>query len=68
MLNQDLIQGAEQAARYAGLSRRTIYHLVEKEQIPCVRMGSRLYFRRSELDAAFRGSSISTSPAENDLA
>lgn len=56
MLNQDLLQGASEAARYAGLSRRTIYHLVEKKQIPCVRMGSRLYFRRSELDAAFRAS------------
>ncbi|MBX4390474.1 helix-turn-helix domain-containing protein, partial [Mycobacterium tuberculosis] len=43
MLNTDLIKGAAQAAEYAGITRRTIYHLVETQRIPCIRMGTRLY-------------------------
>ena len=67
MLNNDLIQGAAKAASYAGISRRTVYHLVETGRIPHVRMGTRLYFRRSELDAAFRGVSLSLQTADNDF-
>lgn len=53
MLNKDLISGAEAAAQHCGLTPRKIYHLVEAGLIPFVRMGGRLYFRRSELEAAF---------------
>lgn len=67
MLNTDLIKGAAQAAEYAGITRRTIYHLVETQRIPCIRMGTRLYFRRSELDAAFRGVSSPLQIAGNDF-
>lgn len=49
----DLIAGADGAAHYTGLPRRTIYRLVEAKHIPVVRKGRRLYFRRSELDRAF---------------
>ncbi len=52
MLADDLLQGAKSAARYSGLTERTIYHLVEKERLPVVRLGSRLYFRKSELEKA----------------
>lgn len=54
MLNQDLIAGASAAANYAGLKARAIYHLVEQGHLPVIRKGKRLYFRKSELDAAFR--------------
>lgn len=54
MLHTDLIAGASAAANYAGLSPRAIYHLVEQGHLPVIRKGKRLYFRKSELDAAFR--------------
>lgn len=57
MLNEDLIQGAAGAATYVGVPRRVIYHLAEKGIIPHKKLGRRLYFLRSELDAAFRSNS-----------
>ena len=54
MLNQDLIHGAKAAAAYCGLPPRVIYHLVEKGELPAIRKGRTLFFRRSELDASFR--------------
>lgn len=54
MLHADLIAGANAAASYAGLSPRAIYHLVEAGHLPVIRKGKRLYFRKSELEAAFR--------------
>lgn len=53
-MNLDLIDGACSAAAYTGLSRRTIYRLVEQGHMPAVRKGRRLYFRKSELDFTFR--------------
>ena len=52
-LSQDLVAGAIGAANYTGLSARTIYHLVYKNALPVVRVGRRMYFRKSELDAVF---------------
>lgn len=54
MLSDDLIDGAAKAARYTGLSQRAIYHMVEAGLLPVIRKGRRLYFRKSELEAAFR--------------
>lgn len=54
MLRNDLISGARAAAGECGLNTRQIYHMVEKGELPVIRKGRRLYFRRSELDAAFR--------------
>ena len=54
MLSHDLIAGANAAASYAGLTARAIYHLVEQGHLPVIRKGKRLYFRKSELEAAFR--------------
>lgn len=54
MLSEDLIVGAIAAAKYAGLKARVIYHLVEKGHLPVIRKGKRLYFRKSDLEAAFR--------------
>lgn len=53
-MNLDLIEGAAAAAAFTGLSRRKIYRLVELGHLPTVRKGRRLYFRKSELDRAFR--------------
>ncbi|OAO01662.1 hypothetical protein A8B75_14980 [Sphingomonadales bacterium EhC05] len=63
MLNQDLVQGAKNAAKYAGLPPRTIYALVDKGRLPVIRMGKSLYFRKSELDAAFSSAGCTTQSA-----
>lgn len=49
----DLISGAENAAKYLGLPRRTIYNLVEQGHLPVVRKGKRLFFLKSSLQRAF---------------
>jgi excisionase family DNA binding protein len=58
MLSSDLIVGAKAAAEELGIAVRTVYGLVEAGNLPVIRKGRRLYFRRSELDAAFRSQSI----------
>ena len=57
-MNTDLIEGADAAAEFTGLSRRKIYRLVELGHVPAVRKGRRLYFRKSELDHAFSAGSL----------
>lgn len=54
MLSDDLIAGAVGAANFVGVTPRTIYHMAEKGLVPTIRKGKRLYFRKSELEAAFR--------------
>lgn len=54
MLSEDLLVGAIAAARYVGVKPRAIYHLAEHGLLPVIRRGKRLYFRKSELEAAFR--------------
>jgi excisionase family DNA binding protein len=53
-LVNDLLPGANAAAAFTGLTSRTIYHMVEKGELPVIRKGRRLYFRRSELERTFR--------------
>lgn len=54
MLNVDLISGAAAAAAYCGLTPREIYHLAETGRLPVIRKGRKLFFKKSELEAAFR--------------
>lgn len=54
MLKDDLITGAKAAGEYIGRSRTSVYHMVERGDLPVIRKGKRLYFRKSELEAAFR--------------
>jgi len=54
VLNADLIRGAKAAADYIGETPRAVYHMAENGLLPCIRKGRKLYFRKSELDAAFR--------------
>ena len=54
MLSNDLLSGAKAAAQELGLTERAIYHMVEAGHLPVIRKGKRLYFRKSELEAAFR--------------
>ena len=56
-MNRDLIEGASDAAAFTGLSRRKIYRLAEEGHVPVIRKGRRLYFRKSELELAFKSAS-----------
>lgn len=53
MLANDLLPGAAAAAAYIGVKPRAVYALVETGELPVIRKGRRLYFRKSELDRAF---------------
>lgn len=52
-LADDLLKGARAASEYTGLPVRTIYHMTEKLQLPVIRMGRVLFYRKSDLDSAF---------------
>lgn len=56
MLKEDLIVGAKAAAAFSGLTERQIYHMTELGSLPHMKRGRRLFFRKSELEAAFRSS------------
>lgn len=53
MLSEDLLAGAAAAAAYVGVKPRSIYHMTLAGQIPAIRKGKRLYFRKSDLERAF---------------
>lgn len=54
MLSSELLTGAKAAAAYIGVTPRSVYHLTAAGQLPVIRKGRRMYFRKSELEAAFR--------------
>lgn len=56
MLGNDLIKGAKgvESDTNGIITARQVYHLVERGLIPVIRKGRSMYFRRSELEAAFR--------------
>ncbi|MES2493572.1 MAG: helix-turn-helix domain-containing protein [Pseudomonadota bacterium] len=56
MLGNDLIKGAKgvEADTNGLISARQVYHMVEKGRLPVIRKGRAMYFRRSELEEAFR--------------
>ena len=43
------------AERYTGLPKRTLRHLWEQRQIRAVKVGTRVYFRRADLDSFVNG-------------
>lgn len=53
-LNEDLLSGARDAAAFVGVSPRSIYKMTDAGQLPVIRKGRRLFYRKSELEAAFR--------------
>jgi len=54
MLNSDLIAGAANAAAFIGVTQRVVYHMCDAGTLPHIKKGRRLFFRKSELEAAFR--------------
>lgn len=53
VLSEDLLPGADAAAAYTGLTRRQVYNLVEAGRLPVVKLGRKLFFRKSALDRVF---------------
>jgi excisionase family DNA binding protein len=45
----------KEAADYIGVSKDTIYELSKRKQIPCIRVGRRILFRREALDNWMEG-------------
>lgn len=60
MLKNDTIVGAKAAAEFCGLSPRFIYSMVERGDLPVIRSGKRLIFRRSELERALTGDAVAS--------
>lgn len=56
MIKDDLIVGARAAGEHIGLSQRFIYAMVERGDLPVIKSGKRLLFRKSELERALTGS------------
>ena len=56
MLLNDLIKGAKAVERETEgrINARQVYHMVENGQLPVIRKGRAMYFRRSELEEAFK--------------
>lgn len=54
-VSDDLLEGAAGAADYLKLKggARAVYRLTEGGHLPCVRLGKRLFYRKSDLDRAF---------------
>lgn len=53
-MQNDLLKGAKAAAEFLGVSRTIVYRMVEEGNLPVIRKSSRLFFRKSELEAAFK--------------
>lgn len=53
-LSEDLLEGAGAAAEFLGIKRRTVYRMTEAGELPVIRKGGKMFFRKSELDKAFR--------------
>lgn len=47
----DELGGLDLAVKITGLARRTVYKLTHRREIPHLKRGGRLYFRKSELEA-----------------
>ena len=54
-LSEDLLDGAAAAAKFLGLSQRQVYRLTETNEIPVIRKGGKLFYRKSQLERAFAG-------------
>lgn len=56
-LADDLIEGAADAAEFVfgdRSKRRKVYRMTEKGELPAIRKGSRIFYRKSDLEAAFQ--------------
>lgn len=57
-LADDLLEGAQAAADYIGKPVRAVYHMVREHQIPHFHVGTKLHFRKSEINRHFSAAQI----------
>ena len=53
MLGDDLLPGAKSAALFMGVTPDVVYNMVRHGRLPTVRVGHKLYFRKSALERVF---------------
>ena len=55
VFGEDLLKGAKEFSEHTGgkVSPAQVYHMVEREQVPFIKIGKTLYFRKSEIEAVF---------------
>lgn len=53
-LSEDLLEGAAAAADYLGLKPRSVYRMTESGDLPVIRKGRKLFYRKSDLERAFQ--------------
>jgi excisionase family DNA binding protein len=54
LINPPLLDAQQACVYLGGISRRTLTNLVDRGEIPTVRVFRRLFFRRSDLDRLAR--------------
>ena len=52
----------EQAARFLGLKKGTVYNMISRRVIPYHKLGRRVLFRPSELEAFFQSTLVACVP------
>jgi hypothetical protein len=50
-LADDLLEGADEIAKFGGWSRRQVYHLAQTRRLPVFRLGSTLCARKTRIVA-----------------
>ncbi len=53
-LSLDLLEGAAAAASYLGIKQRSVYRMTESGNLPVIRKGRKLFYRKSDLERAFQ--------------
>ncbi len=53
-LSIDLLEGASAAAEYLGIKPRSVYRMTETGNLPVIRKGRKLFYRKSDLERAFQ--------------
>ena len=54
----------EQAARFLGLKKGTVYNMISRRVIPYHKLGRRVLFKPSELEAFFRSTLVTCVPRD----
>lgn len=53
-LKEDLMNGGKAIAKFIGLPEQTTYRLIANGEIPVIRVGKKIFGRKSEISARFR--------------
>ena len=49
MIDREILRGAKSIASYLGVTEHTVYHMIERRQIPYFKIGRSVCVRRSHL-------------------